>query len=116
MREVRHAGRAVNDRYTHPLEAHLALSEQTAALVRKARTEGRGSVVHESRTAVPFCSFQGRAPGRAVGHVIGADVSEEVLTVARQRVKDSGLENVTFIRAGSLLSRWTDSSTPSSDG
>jgi integrase len=37
MREVGHAGKAVNDRYTHPLEqAHLAASEQTAALVRKA--------------------------------------------------------------------------------
>ena len=37
MREVGHADRAVNDRYTHPLEqAHLAASEQTAALVRKA--------------------------------------------------------------------------------
>jgi integrase len=38
MREIGHAGRAVNDRYTHPLEqAHLAASERTAALVRKAR-------------------------------------------------------------------------------
>jgi integrase len=38
MREVGHAGKAVNDRYTHPLEqAHLAAAEQTAALVRKAR-------------------------------------------------------------------------------
>jgi integrase len=37
MREVGHAGRSVNDRYTHPLEqAHLAAAEQTAALVRKA--------------------------------------------------------------------------------
>jgi integrase len=37
MREVGHADRSVNDRYTHPLEqAHLAASEQTAALVRKA--------------------------------------------------------------------------------
>ena len=37
MREAGHADRAVNDRYTHPLEeAHLAASEQTAALVRKA--------------------------------------------------------------------------------
>ena len=37
MREVGHADKAVNDRYTHPLEqAHLAASEQTAALVRKA--------------------------------------------------------------------------------
>jgi integrase len=41
MREVGHADRSVNDRYTHPLEqAHLAASEQTAALVRKA---GRAS-------------------------------------------------------------------------
>ena len=38
MREIGHAGRSVNDRYTHPLEqAHLA-AEQTAALVRKARS------------------------------------------------------------------------------
>jgi hypothetical protein len=37
MREVGHADRSVNDRYTHPLEqAHLAASEQTAALVRNA--------------------------------------------------------------------------------
>ena len=37
MREVGHADKSVNDRYTHPLEqAHLAASEQTAALVRKA--------------------------------------------------------------------------------
>jgi hypothetical protein len=37
MREVGHADRSVNDRYTHPLEqAHLVASEQTAALVRKA--------------------------------------------------------------------------------
>jgi hypothetical protein len=37
MREVGHADRPVNDRYTQPLEeAHLAASEQTAALVRKA--------------------------------------------------------------------------------
>jgi hypothetical protein len=36
MREVGHAGKTVNDRYTHPLEqAHLAASEQTAALVRR---------------------------------------------------------------------------------
>jgi integrase len=39
MREVGHSDKAVNSRYTHPLEqAHLAASEQTAALVRKART------------------------------------------------------------------------------
>ena len=39
MREVGHADRSVNDRYTHPLEqAHLAAAEQTAALVRNART------------------------------------------------------------------------------
>ena len=39
MREVGHAGKSVNDRYTRPLEqAHLAAAEQTAALVRKART------------------------------------------------------------------------------
>jgi integrase len=37
MREVGHADRSVNDHYTHPLEqAHLAASEQTAALVRNA--------------------------------------------------------------------------------
>ena len=37
MREVGHADKSVNDRYAHPLEqAHLAASEQTAALVRKA--------------------------------------------------------------------------------
>ena len=35
--EVGHADKLANDRYTHPLEqAHLAASEQTAALVRKA--------------------------------------------------------------------------------
>ena len=39
MREVGHADKSVNDRYTHPLkQAHLAAAEQTAALVRKART------------------------------------------------------------------------------
>jgi integrase len=39
MREVGHADKSVNDRYTHPLEqAHLAAAEQTAALVRNART------------------------------------------------------------------------------
>jgi integrase len=44
MREVGHAGKAVNDRYTHPLEqAHLAASEQTAALVRKAKKRGKAS-------------------------------------------------------------------------
>jgi integrase len=37
MREVGHADKSVNSRYTHPLEqAHLAASEQTAALVREA--------------------------------------------------------------------------------
>jgi hypothetical protein len=37
MREVGHADKSVNSRYTHPLEqAHLAASEQTGALVRKA--------------------------------------------------------------------------------
>jgi integrase len=37
MREVGHADKSVNSRYTHPLEqAHFAASEQTAALVRKA--------------------------------------------------------------------------------
>ena len=40
MREVGHADKSVNDRYTQPLEqAHLAAAEQTAALVRKARKE-----------------------------------------------------------------------------
>ena len=34
------------------------------------------------------------------GHVIGADVSEDVLAVARQRAKDSRLDNVTFVQAG----------------
>ena len=35
MREVGHAGRDINDRYTHVLiEAHLAAAEQTAALIR----------------------------------------------------------------------------------
>jgi 2-polyprenyl-3-methyl-5-hydroxy-6-metoxy-1,4-benzoquinol methylase len=33
------------------------------------------------------------------GHVTGADSNEDVLTVARQRAKESGLENVTFIQA-----------------
>jgi hypothetical protein len=37
MREVGHAGRDINDRYTHVLiKAHLAAAEQTAALVREA--------------------------------------------------------------------------------
>jgi len=37
MREVGHADKSVNDRYTHALEeAHFAAAEQTAALVRKA--------------------------------------------------------------------------------
>jgi uncharacterized membrane protein len=41
MREVGHAGRDINDRYTHVLiEAHLAAAEQTAALVRGAGTTG----------------------------------------------------------------------------
>src|SRR5437763_189886 len=36
-REVGHAGRDINDRYTHVLiEAHLAAAEQTAALIREA--------------------------------------------------------------------------------
>ena len=36
-REVGHAGKDINDRYTHVLiEAHLAAAEQTAALVREA--------------------------------------------------------------------------------
>jgi hypothetical protein len=38
MREVGHADKSVNDRYTHPAkQPHLAAAEQTAALVRKAR-------------------------------------------------------------------------------
>ena len=37
MREVGHAGKDINDRYTHVLiEAHLAAAEQTAPLVREA--------------------------------------------------------------------------------
>ena len=37
MLEVGHAGKDINDRYTHVLiEAHLAAAEQTAALVREA--------------------------------------------------------------------------------
>jgi hypothetical protein len=37
MREVGHASRDINDRYTHVLEeAHLAGAAQTAALVRRA--------------------------------------------------------------------------------
>jgi integrase len=37
MREIGHAGKDINDRYTHVLiEAHLAAAEQTAALVRGA--------------------------------------------------------------------------------
>ena len=40
MREVGHAGRDINDRYTHVLiEAHLAAAEQTAALVRGCRAD-----------------------------------------------------------------------------
>jgi hypothetical protein len=39
MREVGHADKSVNDRYTHPLEqAHLAASEQTAAKSQSAGT------------------------------------------------------------------------------
>jgi hypothetical protein len=39
MLEAGHADKSVNDRCTHPLEqAHLAAAEQTAALVRRART------------------------------------------------------------------------------
>ncbi len=39
MREVGHASRDINDRYTHTLiEAHLAAAEQTAALAREARS------------------------------------------------------------------------------
>ena len=42
MREVGHADKSVNDRYTHPLEqAHLLAAQQTAALVRNARAPGR---------------------------------------------------------------------------
>jgi site-specific recombinase XerD len=41
MREIGHASRDINDKYTHVLiEAHLAAAEQTAALVREA---GSGS-------------------------------------------------------------------------
>jgi integrase len=37
MREVGHADRSINDRYTHTLmDEHLAAAEQTAALVRQA--------------------------------------------------------------------------------
>ncbi len=37
MREVGHAGKDINDRYTHVLiQAHLAAAEQTAVLVREA--------------------------------------------------------------------------------
>ena len=40
-REVGHAGRDINDRYTHVLiEAHLTAAEQTAALIREAETTG----------------------------------------------------------------------------
>lgn len=36
MREVVHAGRDINDRYTRVLiEAHLAAAEQTVALIRE---------------------------------------------------------------------------------
>ena len=41
MREVGHAGRDINDRYTYVLiEAHLAAAEQTAALIRGGREDG----------------------------------------------------------------------------
>jgi len=44
MREVGHADRSVNDRYTHPLEQdHLAAAEQTATLMREARDAGKAS-------------------------------------------------------------------------
>jgi len=44
MREVGHADKSVNDRYTHPLEqAHLAAAEQTATLLRKARDARKAS-------------------------------------------------------------------------
>ena len=37
MREIGHSDKSVNSRCTHPLEqGHLAASEQTASLVRKA--------------------------------------------------------------------------------
>lgn len=35
----------------------------------------------------------------SAGHVIGVDVNEDALTAARQRAKNSGLDNVTFIQA-----------------
>ncbi len=44
MREVGHADKSVNDRYTHPLEqAHLPAAEQTATLLRKARDARKAS-------------------------------------------------------------------------
>ena len=50
MREVGHAGREINDRYTHVLEeAHLAAAEQTAALV-----DGEDPVMNVDRAAVPI--------------------------------------------------------------
>jgi CRISPR/Cas system-associated endonuclease Cas1 len=60
MREVGHAGRPVNDRYTQPLEeAHLAALEQTAALVRKAGKVRKARATserdrHRCSLSVPF--------------------------------------------------------------
>jgi hypothetical protein len=66
MREVDHVDRSVNDRDTHQLEeAHVAASEQAAALPRKAgkvRKAGTASCAKPARM-FPFCSHQGPEQG-----------------------------------------------------
>ena len=65
MREVGHADKSVNDRYTHPLEqAHLAAAEQTAALVRKARE----SIMTGTDVPILFPSEAGAAKSQSAGN------------------------------------------------
>ena len=65
MREVGHAGKSVNDRYTHPLEqAHLAAAELTAALVRKATVGG----VTGTDVPILFPSEAGAAKSQPAGN------------------------------------------------
>jgi hypothetical protein len=57
MREVGHADRSVNDRYTHPLEeAHLAASgaDGSAGEEGGEGTEGRHGIVSDTCTDVPI--------------------------------------------------------------
>ncbi len=54
MREIGHAGRNINDRYTHVLiEAHLAAAEQTAALIREAGEDGAMTACVHSASVEP---------------------------------------------------------------